>query len=131
MSGDLDTIATGRPALIHGLGVAPGPSAIAVRPVAAPPSGNPDVATVDLFFQLPNQSRNYRPGQKLGVTLELTGTAEALQIPWSAIVQDIYGGSWVYVRTEPQTFVRAVSWLSASKTTLPFLTGVRSRGPKS
>ena len=38
--------------------------------------------------------------------MELSGAAEALRIPWSAVVQDVSGGSWVYVETARATFVR-------------------------
>lgn len=104
--GEVDAIAADSSALVHGLGASAGPGAFAARPVTAPPSGNPDVATVDLYYGLPNDGGAWRPGQKVGVTLELTGAQESLRVPWSAVVQDIYGGSWVYVRTQPQTYVR-------------------------
>ena len=104
--GELDSIASGRPALVHRLGALPDKGAVTARPIVAPPSASLDSSTVDLFFELPGAAPTYRPGQRLGVTLELSGAAEALRIPWSAVVQDVSGGSWVYVETTRATFVR-------------------------
>ena len=104
--GELDSIASGRPALVHRLGALPDEDAVTALPIVAPPSASLDSATVDLFFELPGGAATYRPGQRLEVTLELSGVAEALRVPWSAVVQDVSGGSWVYAESEPATFVR-------------------------
>jgi multidrug efflux pump subunit AcrA (membrane-fusion protein) len=46
-----------------------------------------------------------RPGEKVGVSFG-TEQAKALIIPWSAVVHDINGGTWVYENTAPQTYSR-------------------------
>ena len=33
-------------------------------------------------------------------------SGEQLVVPWSAILQDIHGGSWLYVQTEPRVYER-------------------------
>ena len=103
--GDLGSIDQRQPARIHNLGNSPGSPVILARPTPAPPSANPNAATVDLYFQ-PASAASLRPGQKVGVTLTLLGTEESLVVPNSAIVRDIYGGQWVYEKTAPQQYVR-------------------------
>jgi multidrug efflux pump subunit AcrA (membrane-fusion protein) len=76
------------------------------KPVEAPPSANAAAATVDLFYELPNSDGALRPGQRLGVALPLRAEEESLVVPWSAVLHDIHGGTWVYEATGPQTFVR-------------------------
>ena len=51
-------------------------------PVAAPPSANPDAATIDLFYELENGEGELRPGQKIAVTLPLMGAEQGLVVPW-------------------------------------------------
>ncbi len=103
--GDLGSIDQRQPARIHNLGNSPGSPVIFARSIAAPPSANPNAATADLYFQ-PTSAVSLRPGQKVGVTLTLTGTEESLVVPNSAIVRDIYGGEWVYENSAPQQYVR-------------------------
>ena len=81
----------------------PGTSA---SPVMAPPTATALSSTVDLYYELKNPTGQFRPGQRLGATLHLAGEVEQRGVPWSAVVQDIQGGSWVYEVTAPQTFVR-------------------------
>lgn len=84
----------------------PAGEARAARYAAAPPSADPQAATVDLFYEIDNADGSLHPGQKLAVTLAEHATAAALIVPWSAILYDIHGGEWVYEQTAPQTFVR-------------------------
>lgn len=77
------------------------------RPVDAPPSANAVAGTVDLYFALDNRDRAYRVGQRVSVALPLAGgQSEGLSVPTSAILRDIYGGEWVYAKTEADTYVR-------------------------
>ncbi len=78
----------------------------AAAPISAPPTATALSSTVDLYYELKNPNGQYRPGQRLGATLALTGETEQRGLPWSAVVQDVNGGSWVYEVTAPQTFVR-------------------------
>jgi multidrug efflux pump subunit AcrA (membrane-fusion protein) len=81
-------------------------SAVAAKPVPAPPSANPLSETVDLFFELPNAEGRFLPGQRVAAELPLKEEAESLTVPWGAVLYDIHGGAWVYENTAPQAFVR-------------------------
>jgi RND family efflux transporter MFP subunit len=105
-AGELPAIAENEPARVAGLGDADPADARTAEPVQAPPSADPQAATVDLYYRLPNSDGRLRPGQRLNVTLALRDQKENLVAPWSAVVHDIYGGTWVYVTTSPHQFVR-------------------------
>jgi membrane fusion protein, heavy metal efflux system len=108
-AGDARSIRRGEPVIVHGLaGVQSGPVVMA-NAVAAPPSADAAAASVDLFYELRGGPSLLRPGERVGVTLLLTGngTSErALTVPLAALVRDLSGGSWVYQRTDSVTFVR-------------------------
>ena len=79
---------------------------LSAAPVAAPPSANADSATVDLYFQVSNPQRLLKPGMKVAATLHLQGSGQKISIPRSAIVQDAYGGAWVYREQGAGVFTR-------------------------
>lgn len=123
--GELSSIVSGRAAAVHELGAIPGSATRLANPVAAPPSADPNAAAVDLYFELANPNRALRPGQRVGVTLALRGEEEGLVVPWSAIIHDIHGGTWVYENSAPQTYLRR-------RVEVRFVAGanaVLSRGP--
>jgi biotin carboxyl carrier protein len=97
--------------------------------VAAPPTANPLVGTVDLFFTTLNPDltdERWRaavgglgglpiasfvgtplsPGQRVAVSLAIKEPAEALTVPWSAVLYDFHGGTWVYVKAAAHTYSR-------------------------
>ncbi|MDQ3011365.1 MAG: efflux RND transporter periplasmic adaptor subunit [Acidobacteriota bacterium] len=107
--GDLRLIDRRQSARVHALNEAPGEHgavARAARPVNAPPSANPLNDTADLYFELANADGSLRPGQKMGVTLAERSTEESLVVPWSAVLHDTGGGTWVYENTAPQLYAR-------------------------
>jgi multidrug efflux pump subunit AcrA (membrane-fusion protein) len=59
---------------------------------------------LDLVYQMPNPGGVLRPGQRVSVTLALQGREEALVAPWSAILFDYQGGTWVYENRAPHVF---------------------------
>ncbi|HVX15692.1 MAG TPA: efflux RND transporter periplasmic adaptor subunit [Pirellulales bacterium] len=105
-AGELPAIAEAEPARVAGLGDDDPADVRTAEPVTAPPSADPQAATVDLYYQLPNSDGRLRPGQRLNVTLALRDERQSLVLPWSAVVHDIYGDMWVYVATAPHRFVR-------------------------
>ena len=105
-TGDLAVIDTDKPARVHSLADFAGADAQTAEPVAAPLSADPESATADLFYELSNADLSYRPGQKVGVTLALKSAEKSLIVPYSAILYDMYGSTWVYENTEPQVYVR-------------------------
>lgn len=108
------------------------PAGTAGRPawsVPAPPTANPLSGTVDLFFATVNpdmSAERWRaavaglgglsvapfvgtplsPGQRVAVSLALKDPTEALTVPWSAVLYDFHGGTWVYVKSAPHTYSR-------------------------
>lgn len=102
---DLAGLQEGKSALVSPLGQ--DGAKRSARPVDAPPSANAVAGTVDLYFALDNRDRAYRVGQRVSVALPLAGgRSEGLSVPTSAILRDIYGGEWVYAKTEADTYVR-------------------------
>lgn len=104
--GELAEISTDRPALVGSMTHAPGAALIAAEPVRAPPTALALASTADLYYELGNKDGKFRPGERLSVSLPLTGRTEQRGVPWSAVVQDINGGCWVYECTAPHTYVR-------------------------
>lgn len=103
--GDLRTLGR-QSARVHGLNETDGGPVRVARSVNAPPSANPANDTADLYFELANGDNALRPGQKVGVTLAERRSEECLVVPWSAVLHDMSGGTWVYENTAPQHYVR-------------------------
>jgi RND family efflux transporter MFP subunit len=104
--GDLERLATDRPAGVGSLAAAPGVNVRSARPVPAPPQGDPVAMTVFLFYEVENPDRSLRPGQRVGVTLPLSGDEDSLAVPRSALIRDALGGTWVYETIAPHTYAR-------------------------
>jgi membrane fusion protein, heavy metal efflux system len=79
---------------------------VEAKRVQAPPSANAIAGSVDVWFMLDNSSTQYRPGQRVGVTLALQSEPDSLTVPWSAVIHDIHGGTWVYEPLGNHTFIR-------------------------
>lgn len=103
---DLDTIDRTEPARVGKLSSTAGTLLTLAKPVTAPPSANPLAATVDVYYEMPNPAGTLTPGQRLGVTLPLTDTHDAGTVPWSAVVFDVHGGTWVYEQIDAHRYVR-------------------------
>lgn len=104
--GDLDAIDRAEPAQVCKLSAPPGTRLLAARPVPAPPSANAVAATVDVYYEVPNADGKLTPGQRLGATIPLAGSADGLTVPWAAVVFDVHGGTWIYERTGPRQYAR-------------------------
>ncbi|MFO0813107.1 MAG: HlyD family efflux transporter periplasmic adaptor subunit [Gemmatales bacterium] len=104
--GDLKELDTRAAVTVGTLEMKPGSGGLTATPVAAPPSANAVAGTVDLFYKLDNIGVQYSPAHRVGVTIDLNDDAESLAVPWAAVVHDVYGGSWVYIKTAEHTFVR-------------------------
>ncbi|MBA4066130.1 MAG: hypothetical protein C0501_20915 [Isosphaera sp.] len=102
--GDLDGIDRSEPARVGALSAPAG--GVLARPVAAPPSANALAATVDVFYEVPNTDGKLTPGQRLGVTVSLADAKDGPTVPWSAVVFDVHGGTWVYAEAGPRTYAR-------------------------
>lgn len=104
--GDLETVDRVSPARIGKLAAAPGEHTAPAEPVPAPPSANPLAATVDAYYSLSNASGKLIPGQRVGVSIPLADEETGLTAPWSAVVFDIHGGTWVYEKVGERRFTR-------------------------
>ncbi len=104
--GDQSDLAAGEDAEIVPLTSRPGATSKRARPVEAPPSANLLAGTVDLYYELANAEDALAPGQRVGVSVPLIGEAENLTLPWSAVIHDIHGGTWVYEMIAEHTFAR-------------------------
>jgi len=76
-------------------------------PVAAPPTADPLSTTADLYFAIDTPDGGLRPGQRVGVDLALKGEEEGFVVPAKSILYDIYGGTWVYVKSGDHAFERS------------------------
>jgi multidrug efflux pump subunit AcrA (membrane-fusion protein) len=114
--GDLASVDREQPVTVRDIGngsnwgaTAGGPSRSAVA-VPSPPSADPQAATVDLFYELDNEDGAYRPGQRVAAAVALSSSDgegdESLVVPYSAVLYDINGGTWVYENTAPGRYVR-------------------------
>jgi membrane fusion protein, heavy metal efflux system len=76
------------------------------KPIAAPPTATPLASTVDLYYELANSEGRLRPGERMTARVKLQGASDQRVVPWSAVVHDINGGTWVYEKTAEHTYVR-------------------------
>ncbi len=104
--GDLPEVDVGDEVAVAPLPARPGSPGLPARPVTAPPSANPAAGTVDLFYGLDNREARYSPGHRVGVRVRLKGEAVSLTVPWSAVIHDIHGGTWVYEQTAERSYAR-------------------------
>jgi len=106
-AGDEAQINARENAFVRGLSEFGGSStAVVARPVTGPQTSDPLSTSIDLYYEVDNSKGNFRPGQRIGVTLPYKGTQSALVVPFSAVLYDIHGGSWVYENTAKNTYVR-------------------------
>ncbi|MDX1980841.1 MAG: HlyD family efflux transporter periplasmic adaptor subunit [Bryobacteraceae bacterium] len=76
------------------------------RPVEAPPTGDPLAATVDFYYEAPASGHHWKPGERVAVAM-LSSTSNTLRtVPYSAVVYDIQGGSWLYEQAANHRYVR-------------------------
>ncbi len=104
--GDLDQIDDSLPAGVGDLTGGPTAKVVSAKRVAAPPSGDPIAATVDLFYEMPNTDGSFRPGQRVGVNLPLKTTKSSLTVPRASLLRDIDGGTWVYESLDKHKYAR-------------------------
>ena len=104
--GDLAKIDFQMAATIKPLGTHQSSAFFTARPIAGPPLSDADSAASYLFYEIANTDRFFRIGQKVSVTLIKRSLENTLIVPRSAILYDIYGGSWVYARIAPHVYSR-------------------------
>jgi RND family efflux transporter MFP subunit len=109
---DAAAIASSRPATILRLGElakrdAADRAGFAAEPTGAPPIGTPLTSSIDLTYKLTNPAAaSLIPGERIAVVVPLRDEEQSLVVPWSAVVFDIHGGSWVYEVVGARQFAR-------------------------
>jgi RND family efflux transporter MFP subunit len=102
--GDLGEVDASAPARVSSLG-GDGPPREGRR-VPGPLSADPIASSGDLYFELANSHAELRPGERVRVALSLGGRRQALAAPWSAVLYDLHGDTWVYENPAPHVFSR-------------------------
>ena len=74
--------------------------------ITGPPTADAAISSVDLYFELPNPAADLRPGERVEVSLTLASDGPAIVLPYSAVLYDIHGGSWVYEQIDSGVYVR-------------------------
>ena len=105
-AGDLKMIALGAAANVGELTSNAHATLREALAVAAPPSATAATATVDLYYEIDNRDGVFYPGERVVARLTLNGEECSRVVPWSAIVQDIYGGAWLYQKVAERSFAR-------------------------
>jgi len=104
-AGDMPNIDPAQGASILRLGEPNDAAGLVARRVSAPPSATPSASAIDLMFEVPGAS-NLSPGERVNVRLTGKGSESALVVPHGALLNDIHGGTWVYVRTAEHVYAR-------------------------
>lgn len=79
---------------------------IVARAVSGPQTADPVNTSADFFYEISNTDMKFRPGERVSVNVSLRQEQTSLVIPFSAIVYDIQGGTWVYENPSPLVFIR-------------------------
>jgi RND family efflux transporter MFP subunit len=79
---------------------------IAASPVTAPPTATLLSASIDLYYAVDNSNGRFRPGERVAVNVPLIGEDDSLVIPRAAVLRDIHGTAWVYVKSGEHEFRR-------------------------
>ena len=105
-TGDVSSVDPRQQAMVTGLGGETDGTPRPARRTTAPPSANPDAASVDLFYEVANSNGALKPGQRMTVRLPLTGSSSTLALPKAALLYDASGGTWVYESRGSHTYIR-------------------------
>lgn len=79
---------------------------VAADPVKTPPTATALAASVDLYYEVDNSDGRFRPGERVAVNVPLTGEDDSPVIPRGAVLRDIHGTAWVYVKSGEHEFRR-------------------------
>jgi len=121
-SGDVLNVDPNRKASISAMGKDDKAGFIHANPIHGPMRSDAGSASSDLYYEVDNKGGLFRAGQKVSVTLTLKSAGKSLVVPYSSIIYDMYGGSWVYVKSDLQLYTRTRVELSHVSDTLAVLT---------
>jgi hypothetical protein len=83
-----------------------GGAARAVKPAAKPSTANPQASTVNVFYEGANGDGALRVGERVNLIVPTRESAEGLVVPYAAILYDVNGGEWIYVRKADHVYTR-------------------------
>ncbi|QQR91312.1 MAG: efflux RND transporter periplasmic adaptor subunit [Myxococcales bacterium] len=125
-SADLHRIDPMASARVSAFGVPGGQQSSQAKVIAGPPSSNPLVGTVDRYYALAPSSTVFRPGERVMVSLRFTHSDSELAVPFSSIIYDANGLSWLYMCDGPHRYRRTHVEVKRKSTEFAVL----GRGPK-
>lgn len=106
-AGDLDTIDQEADAEIQSLSAMSGAPNIVGKATNAPPTADSLTSSTHLYYAIQNNQSALRPMQRVSVSLKSRSKSiQVLTMPWSAVVFDVYGGSWVYAQQSTNVYER-------------------------
>lgn len=105
-AGDENKILENQDAVIQTLSQSNAGISVTGRKVPGPMTSDPLATSIDIYYEINNSKGDFRPGQKVSVMLPMSGQSLTNTIPFSAIVYDIHGGTWLYENPSPNTYVR-------------------------
>ncbi len=109
--GDLKKVAQGQPARVLPLARGGGDDdegpGLAAQPVETPAAHDPKKPTAALYYVVDSPDNSLVPGQRVRVRLPLSGKGQKRKVvPYSAVLYDVHGETWVYTNPEPLVFIR-------------------------
>lgn len=106
-AGDLNSIDQQAEAKIQPLSATSDASALVVKTIKGPQTADSLTSSVHLYYTISNEQSLWRPMQRVSVSINTQSKSiHALTLPWSAVVFDIYGGSWVYTQQSQHQYAR-------------------------
>jgi hypothetical protein len=105
-AGDADRLRTVREVRVFGLGEPPGAPGRVARALPNRLASASGSASADLFFELEDGDGGWQAGERVSVAIPLGDDRDALVVPWSAVLHDFHGGTWVYREVGAHRFER-------------------------
>ncbi|OQW68786.1 MAG: HlyD family secretion protein [Proteobacteria bacterium ST_bin12] len=106
-AGDLEAIDQQAEAKIQPLSATSKAEYLIAKPVKAPPTADLLTSSKHLYYAIQSDQSALGPMQRVSVTLNTQSKSnKALTLPWSAVVFDVYGGSWVYTQQSKNLYER-------------------------
>ncbi|MGH6816130.1 MAG: hypothetical protein ACREC6_10520 [Hyphomicrobiaceae bacterium] len=102
-SSEIMKAAHGKPVTVSALGSKSAGSGLTAAPAEAP---SPDLAAKNLFYTV-NGTSDFKVEQRVRIEYHLDNSGVPQKVvPYSAVLYDPQGGTWVYTNPEPLAYVR-------------------------
>lgn len=105
--GEINEIDQQADAKVSQLGSETNAKMFVAKPINTSPTADPLTSSAHLYYALQNAQSAFRPAERVSISLNTVNKQQKmLTIPWSAVVFDIHGGSWVYTQKSNTLFER-------------------------